>query len=662
MNALKFRYAGAWNFLPFGPKGVEFYFDDYGKVVLVTGENLDTGTERNPANNGCGKSSIQDILSYAIYGKPVKEPKKLSQDALINKTTGKQLLVDVQFDDYRIVRGRAPNKLDVWHSKDHIWDKTTKITKGAGLQEYIEGIVGLSHIAFCNVVVFDDSNTYSFLKLATPDKRLVIENLFGLDRYRSYQESAKAVVKAHKELIRDCVKELESLQQAVTEADGRIVKVKQQQEVWVNNKQIEIKTLQDKLAIKQKNLVSYDGNVALVKYNDAQKKAPELSLIIEDLKQKRDKNLQAQKAARDQLGEFRKGLRALEDDLQKHRLEYNRLRTETSDALLKINSLQNLKDGTTCPTCNGIVSKENYNILIRHQRNVAETSEAGYRKEEQFCKEASEKIEKRKANIAKVEDMIGESENKTKVVDLKISSTLKEMNELLSIPKPEMGEQERALEVEIVAIKRQIEEKQGEINGISPYKEILEHTVIERQAKIDKSLIKTEELKDAEKLLPYKEWWVDAFGDKGIRKHLIEKVIPALNSRIAYWLQYLIDSKIQLSFDNELNETITRNGVEAEYPAMSNGEKRRINLAVSQAFAYVMMIDSGRCPSLVFLDEITGGGIDTAGVTGIYNMIYELAKERQVLVTTHNQALLHMLEGCETIKLVKNGDITTLVK
>lgn len=125
-------------------------------------------------------------------------------------------------------------------------------------------------------------------------------------------------------------------------------------------------------------------------------------------------------------------------------------------------------------------------------------------------------------------------------------------------------------------------------------------------------------------------------------------------------MQYLIDSKIELTFDNQLNETINRNGVEAYYHAMSNGEKRRINLAVSQAFAYVMMLNSGNCPSLVFLDEITGGGIDKAGVSGVYNMIFELAKERQVFVTTHNQTLLDMLQGCGTITLVKKDDITKL--
>ena len=93
---------------------------------------------------------------------------------------------------------------------------------------------------------------------------------------------------------------------------------------------------------------------------------------------------------------------------------------------------------------------------------------------------------------------------------------------------------------------------------------------------------------------------------------------------------------------------------------MSNGEKRRINLAVSQAFSYVMMLNSGNCPSIVFLDEITGGGIDKSGISGIYNMILELAKERQVFITTHNEKLSGMLEGCQEILLKKVDDITTL--
>ena len=94
---------------------------------------------------------------------------------------------------------------------------------------------------------------------------------------------------------------------------------------------------------------------------------------------------------------------------------------------------------------------------------------------------------------------------------------------------------------------------------------------------------------------------------------------------------------------------------------MSGGERRRLNLAVSQAFAYVMMLNSGICPSLVFLDEVTTN-IDQIGVVGVYNMILELAKDRQVLITTHDQNLLEMLDGCELINLEKRKGFTTLKK
>ena len=75
-----------------------------------------------------------------------------------------------------------------------------------------------------------------------------------------------------------------------------------------------------------------------------------------------------------------------------------------------------------------------------------------------------------------------------------------------------------------------------------------------------------------------------------------------------------------------------------------------------------MMLNSGCCPSIVFLDEITGGGIDRAGVPYVYNMIFELAKERKVFVTTHNEVLMNLLQGCETLTLKKNNDITILVQ
>lgn len=50
------------------------------------------------------------------------------------------------------------------------------------------------------------------------------------------------------------------------------------------------------------------------------------------------------------------------------------------------------------------------------------------------------------------------------------------------------------------------------------------------------------------------------------------------------------------------------------------------------------------------------------GVVGVYNMIAELAKDRQVFITTHDQNLLDMLDGCELISLEKRKGFTRLKK
>ena len=129
-------------------------------------------------------------------------------------------------------------------------------------------------------------------------------------------------------------------------------------------------------------------------------------------------------------------------------------------------------------------------------------------------------------------------------------------------------------------------------------------------------------------------------------------------------MQFLIDNKISLKFNNEFEETIEKFPIEKgnfNYECMSNGQRRRINLALSQAFAHVMSLNSGKTPSLIFLDEVTSN-IDPQGVAGIYNMICEMAKEKQVFVTTHDYDLIDFLNGCDNLNLVMINAKTKLEK
>ena len=119
MKNLNFKYISAKNFLCFGPDGIEINFEDYGNIVLIRGNNLDvTDEDGKTSSNGVGKSSILEILSYGLFGKTIKYPKKVSHKDVINNQICKKLEIEVCWDGFRVLRTRKPDGLKFWENKD----------------------------------------------------------------------------------------------------------------------------------------------------------------------------------------------------------------------------------------------------------------------------------------------------------------------------------------------------------------------------------------------------------------------------------------------------------------------------------------------------------------------------------------------------------------
>lgn len=670
MRSLKFHFVRAENILCFGPKGVEIHFADFGNVVQVIGINKDApGTDDEPASNGTGKSSIQEILSIALYGRTVKSPTKNKGNRIVNILADKGE-IEVQWDDFKVVRsfkkaksGSVTSKLELWQSVNRIWDDDSKMTFGTSdeTQKYIEEKLGLSHHAFCNVVIFDDSNTYSFLEADTPTKRQIVENLLDLEQYRDYHENCKEVIRDLKKQISELGKEYEHLKEEVDACDRRITTVKSQEVNWKTNKQNELKTLMERIKSKQSQLENSDTGAQLANWQKGQERISLLNDEITDLESKRDKVQEALKSAREKVENARKDKQSLNELIQSDVLTLKAVEADLTKATKLINDLENLKEGTTCPTCRGTISRENYGHVLDHGKEMAGKCRVSIEDKQTDIEAKRELFGKKSSALSTMEEKISEADGKIALIEGTLRKHRNEIALLSKVSKPEGNVAEQVLEGEIVELKKQFKSKKEEYEGQSPYKEIVEQAESEKIQKEANRDAKASQLQQVESELPYYDYWLDAFGDNGIRKFVIDGIIPALNERVAYWLQILIDGLIELTFDNKLEETITRNGNTAFYHNMSKGEIRRINLAVSQSFAYVMMLNSGCCPSIVFLDEITGGGIDRAGVPYVYNMILELAKERQVMVTTHNEVLMNMLQGCEALTLKKQNDITELV-
>ena len=65
--------------------------------------------------NGAGKSTMLDALSFALFG---KAHRNINKNQLVNSINGKGMVVEVEFSvgpsDYKIDRGVKPTKFEIW--------------------------------------------------------------------------------------------------------------------------------------------------------------------------------------------------------------------------------------------------------------------------------------------------------------------------------------------------------------------------------------------------------------------------------------------------------------------------------------------------------------------------------------------------------------------
>lgn len=662
MINLDFKYLAAKNFICFGPDGIEIDLKKYGNVVLIDGKNFDdVNDDGRPGNNGSGKSSFADIITYTLFGKPVKRPKKLSHKDVIHNKINKGLRTEVVFDNYRVIRYRKPDKLELFEEIKGEWVKK-ELGGMPATQKEIERIIGLTYETFINVMFFDDSNASSFLESDTPTKRKIVENLLSLERYRSFGKKASELMKDANNKIKFMATEYEHLLMEAQTYERRVKEVENQEKNWETKKADELSELEAKLETSVQELKSTDTGEALYEYEEAQSRISKLSLELPALEKKQTALTEAideGRNKRNKISQKHNDEKIKAQDIKSQFDASMRTIKEHEDAL---KDLSNLDVGSNCKVCYGLIDSKSYAKVEIHYRGVISEEKKNIEKNKIDLMEQKLVLEKTKAGIEKLDKIINKGEEGLSEVSQKIKLYRGEIGIKSKLEKPESGIKEKVLEERIVEIRKQITSKTKEIEGPSPYVEIVKSAIKEHNEKEKECNKKKREVGKAKTEIPYYKFWVDAFGDKGIRKFIIDGIVPALNSRVSYWLQFLIDNKINMVFNNQLEETIERNPSNGDpfiYYAMSGGERRRLNLAVSQAFAHIMMLSSGSCPSLVFLDEVTSN-IDSNGVEGIYSMIFELAKDRQIFITTHNQNLLDMLSGCEVITFHKKDGFTTI--
>ncbi len=173
---INFKVVRWKNFLSTGNVFTEVKLDK-SKSTLIVGQN------------GAGKSTILDAISFALYNKPFR---KINKPQLINSINNKDAVVEIEFtvgrDEFKVIRGIKPNMFEIYKNGAMF----NQDSANRDYQEFLEKtILKLNHRSFSQVVVLGSSTYVPFMQLPAHQRREVIEDLLDIQIFTSMNNILK---------------------------------------------------------------------------------------------------------------------------------------------------------------------------------------------------------------------------------------------------------------------------------------------------------------------------------------------------------------------------------------------------------------------------------------------------------------------------------------
>lgn len=116
--------------------------------------------------------------------------------------------------------------------------------------------------------------------------------------------------------------------------------------------------------------------------------------------------------------------------------------------------------------------------------------------------------------------------------------------------------------------------------------------------------------------------------DSFVRKALLNKNIPYLNKRLTQYLQDL-GLPHTVEFTHEMTASISQFGRHMDFGNLSNGQRARVNLALSFAFRDVLQ-SMHQAINVCMLDEVLDVGLDAIGVQAAAKMLKRKSRDENI--------------------------------
>ena len=257
------------NFLSTGDVPTTVFFDR-SPTTLIIGEN------------GSGKSTILDALTFVLFGKAFRN---INKSQLVNTINEKGLLVTIEFSignkNFTVRRGVKPNIFEVLQDGKMI----DQLANNRDYQEYLEKVIlKLNYKSFTQIVVLGSSTFEPFMQLKQSDRRTIVEDLLDIQIFSSMNSLLKVKNSELKTSITDNENKRELNASKTKMQKNYIERLTEDNETDVLKKQTDISTFEDQKKLAVESFTTFHNEIKelsekLVNEDSAKKKSSDYEKV-----------------------------------------------------------------------------------------------------------------------------------------------------------------------------------------------------------------------------------------------------------------------------------------------------------------------------------------------------------------------------------------------
>ena len=403
------------------------------KNILSTGNQfteIDLSTNGNTlivGENGSGKSTFLDALTFALFGKPFRN---INKPQLINSINGKEALVEVEFSigrsNYKIIRGMKPAVFEVYCNGVVL----NQSSETRDYQEILEKqILKTNFKTFCQVGILGSASYVPFMQLPASQRRSIIEDLLDLEIFTTMNVLLKDKIQQNNEDTRNNLND----QKLVKE---KIVLVKEHlDEILAKNK--------ESILAKEQMISNLQIKMTL----DVEREI-ELSEIVENIKLQKEDT----KAIADKIGKL------------------TGIKMQMNSKLFALErEIEFFNRSANCPTCQQNIDEQfRRNTLVFKGKEINELKD-GLIKLEEIYKKTDKKLEKSRS----VDKQILEQTNDLDYIRRWIENFNRQIQDLVKEVEASKNSSSEASSIKIVDLDNELLILGEQYNALQENKKVL---------------------------------------------------------------------------------------------------------------------------------------------------------------------------------------------